>query len=94
MGREEEVKLGLWTYRRALALYCLECETEGSAARPTLRTRLRAFTHAPRHLFVSLPADVRRAHACGSTAEVLECVRGLQDGYYDRPLPLERLGLR
>jgi hypothetical protein len=94
MGREEEVKLGLWTYRRALTRYCLECETAGATARPTLRTYLRALWHAPRHLFVSLPADVRRAHAEGSTAEVVECVRGLQDGWYDRPLPLERLGLR
>ena len=94
MGREEEVKLGLWTYRRALALYCLECEMDGAPGPATWRTRLRAFWHAPRHLLVSLPADVRRAHAEGVTAEVVECVRGLQDGYHDRPLPLERLGLR
>jgi len=94
MGREEEVKLGLWTYRRALALYCLECETDGASGPPTWRTRLRALWHAPRHLLVSLPDDVRRAHAEGVTAEVVECVRGLRDGYHDRPLPLERLGLR
>ena len=81
-------------YRRALALYCLECEMDGAPGPATWRTRLRAFWHAPRHLLVSLPADVRRAHAEGVTAEVVECVRGLQDGYHDRPLPLERLGLR
>jgi hypothetical protein len=94
MGREEEVKIGSWSYHRALALYCLEQETADGAAPPTVRTRLRALWHAPRHLFVSLPADVRRAHAEGATAEVVECVRGLRDGYHDRPLPLERLGLR
>ncbi|HWP67339.1 MAG TPA: glycosyltransferase family 2 protein [Candidatus Limnocylindria bacterium] len=93
MGREEEVKLGLWTYRRALALYCLENELR-DGERPTWRTYVRALLHAPRHLVVSLPADVRRAHAAGMTVEVVECLRGLRDGYYERPLPLERLGLR
>jgi GT2 family glycosyltransferase len=94
MGREEEAKLGLWTYHRALALYCLENELGEGAARPSWRTYLRALLHAPRHLFVSLPAEVRRAHAAGMTVEVVECVRGLEDGYYERPLPLERLGLK
>jgi hypothetical protein len=90
----KKLKLGLWTYHRALALYCLENELGEGAERPSWRTYLRALLHAPRHLFVSLPAEVRRAHAAGMTVEVVECVRGLEDGYYERPLPLERLGLK
>jgi GT2 family glycosyltransferase len=94
LGREEELKLGVLTYRRALSLYCLEAETGAADASATLGTRLRALLHAPRHLLVSLPADVRRAHADGATAELVEHLRGLADGYHERPLPLERLGLR
>jgi GT2 family glycosyltransferase len=94
LDREDDLKLGVLTYRRALALYCLEKETGAGNASPTLATRLRALFHAPKHLFVSLPADVRRAHAEGATAELVEHMRGLADGYHDRPLPLERLGLK
>jgi GT2 family glycosyltransferase len=94
LEREEELKLGVLTYRRALALYCLEAETGDADASPTVGTRLRVLLHAPKHLFVSLPADVRRAHADGATAELVEHMRGLADGYHDRPLPLERLGLK
>jgi GT2 family glycosyltransferase len=94
MGREEDLMLGLWTYRRALALYCLERELPSPAARPTLRTRLRAVARAPKHLLVTLPADIREAHREGATAQLVEHVRGLWDGVRNRPLPLERLGLR
>jgi GT2 family glycosyltransferase len=94
MGREEELMLGLWTYRRALGLYCLERECGPLDGPPTARQRLRALVHAPRHLVVSLPADIRAAHAEGATAQLVEHVRGLWDGVRGRPLPLERLGLR
>jgi GT2 family glycosyltransferase len=94
LEREDELKIGVLTYRRALTLYCLEAETGDAGASVTLATRLRALVRAPKHLAISLPADVRRAHAAGATAEVVELVRGLADGWYDRPLPLERLGLR
>jgi hypothetical protein len=93
LDREEELNLGVLTYRRALAAYCREAEAErrpGDARWP----RVRAVLHAPRHLLVSLPAEIRRAHARGATAQIVEHVRGLQDGWHDRPLPLERLGLR
>jgi hypothetical protein len=94
MGREEDLILGLWTYRRALALYCLERELPSPTATPTLGTRLRALLKAPKHLLVTLPADIRQAHREGATAQLVEHVRGLRDGFRDRPLPLERLGLR
>jgi hypothetical protein len=94
LDREEDLKLGLLTYRRALALYCLESEVAESGSPPTAWTRVRAVLRAPRHLLVSLPADVRRARADGATAQVDELLRGLADGWHDRPLPLERLGLK
>ena len=56
--------------------------------------RLRTGLHAHGHLLVSPPAEVRRAHAHGVTAQVVEHVRGLRDGWRDRPPPLERRGLR
>jgi GT2 family glycosyltransferase len=94
LEREEELKLGVLTYRRALALYCLEAESDGAEVSPTAGTRLRALLRAPKHLLVSLPADVRRAHGDGAMAEIVELLRGLRDGWHDRPLPLERLGLK
>jgi GT2 family glycosyltransferase len=94
VDREEDLKLGLLTYRRALALYCLERESAGSDGPPGAGTKLRAVLRAPYHLLASLPADVRRARAEGATAQVDELLRGLADGWHDRPLPLERLGLR
>jgi GT2 family glycosyltransferase len=94
MAREEELMLGLWTYRRALALYCLERELPAPNATPSARQRLRALVRAPRHLLISLPAEVRRAHAEGATAQLVEHLHGLWDGVRNRPLPLERLGLR
>ncbi|HJQ85831.1 MAG TPA: glycosyltransferase family 2 protein [Candidatus Binatia bacterium] len=94
MAREEELMLGLWTYRRALALYCLERELPAPGAAATAGTRFRAVVRAPMHLLVTLPADVRAAHREGATAQLVEHLRGLWDGVRDRPLPLERLGLR
>jgi hypothetical protein len=42
----------------------------------------------------TLARDVWRAARTGAFAQVLATVRGLRDGWLDRPLPLERLGLR
>ena len=99
LEREEELKLGLLTYRRALAWYCLEetgapPEVLRGRARPTLRQVWRALAGAPHVLFRSLPAEVRRARREGLTAQVDACIRGHRDGVRDRPLPLEELGLR
>jgi GT2 family glycosyltransferase len=64
--REEQLMLGRWTYRRALALYWRG----------------------------GLPRDLRRAHVEGRLEQLREHLRGLWDGFRNRPLPLERLGLR
>ena len=99
LEREEELKLGLLTYRRALAWYCLEetgapPEVLRGRARPTLRQAWRALAGAPRVLFGLLPAEVRRARQDGLTAQVDACIRGHWDAVRDRPVPLEELGLR
>jgi len=92
MQREEDLMLGLWTYRRFVKEYCFTASpasSDGSAD-----VSLGAIVRAPGRLFVSLPRDVRHAHRAGYTAQVIEHLRGLWDGWRDRPLPLERLGLR
>jgi GT2 family glycosyltransferase len=83
MDREEDLMLGLWTYRRALKLYCFP---------PPFR--LRQLFALPGRLLRDLPADVARAHRADRTAQLIEHLRGLRDGFRDAPLPLERLGLR
>ena len=99
LDREEELKLGLLTYRKALAWYCLE-ETGAppvvlrGARRASLRDRLHALVGAPAVLLRALPREIARARREGLTAQVEACVRGHWDGLLDRPLPLAELGLR
>ena len=88
MEREEEIMMGIWTYRRAVAVYFFP--RHGEAGRRLAGHLLRL----PVRLFWTFPADVWRAHRAGRTAQVRELVRGLWDWYRGRPLPLERLGLR
>ena len=85
MNREEDIWIGKWTYRRALAVYCREWNGSGSGRWWPLRV--------PRALFRDLPRDLRRARAEGITAQPDEYLLGLLDGFHDRPLPLERYGL-
>jgi hypothetical protein len=94
VDREEELKLGLLTYRRALAAYFLEQVGASANGGISVRQALRAAARAPVTLFRTFPADVRRAHREGLTAQVEACARGYWDGFLDRPLPLEELGLR
>ena len=68
--------------------------TDLQARWPRPREIWRAIRVAPRALWVELPADVRRARAAGRLRQVDACIRGHVDGYRDRPLPLEELGLR
>ncbi|MEO8601000.1 MAG: glycosyltransferase [bacterium] len=85
MRREEDLMLGLWTYRRALSLFAF-----GPSGRVSAATLLRT----PWRLAVDLPRQIRAAHRAGQTAQLVEHCRGLWDGLRDRPLPLERLRLR
>lgn len=96
--REEELKLGLLTYRKVLVDFCLEesgMSPEAAATRrPTVREVLRALRKAPHVFLHSLPRHIRRAREEGFTAQVDACLRGHLDGLRNRPLPLEELGLR
>ncbi len=94
MGGEEELMLGLWTYRRALARYCLEMPDDGQPVRGAVGRWLRALGRAPARLARDLPRDIRQAHADGETAQLVEHLRGMRDGIRNRPLPLARLGLQ
>ncbi len=94
LDREEELQLGLLTYRSALARYCLEAVGWSGDHRPTAGEALRALGRSPLSLLRDLPRDIRQARAEGLTVQVDACVRGHWDGVRGRPLPLERLGLR
>jgi GT2 family glycosyltransferase len=99
LEREEELKLGLLTYRKALGWYCLEesgapPEVLRGQQRATLGQWLRALVRAPLVLLHALPKEIRRARREGLTMQVEACARGHWDGLLGRPVPLEQLGLR
>jgi len=91
MDREDDQLVGEWTYRKALAAYCFP--PDGGTSRRFTRV-LRDLVRLPARLLWSLPRDVGLARRAGYTAQIDECARGLWDGVRNRPLPLERLGLR
>jgi GT2 family glycosyltransferase len=86
---EEELMLGFWTYRRALVVACV-----GRAGGSPIGRFFRTLLGAPVALLWTMPRAVVRAHREGRTLEVREHVRGLVDGLRNRPVPLDRLGLR
>jgi hypothetical protein len=91
MRQEPALKIGAWTYRRALALYCANPDGLDDPPAASLGARIR---NVPYVLIRALPRDIRAAYREGRLAQLAEHVRGLWDGARDRPLPLERLGLR
>lgn len=91
MRQEPALKIGAWNYRRALALYW---SNPDGVDDPPPASALARLSRLPAALFRTLPRDVRQARAEGRLAQVGEHVRGLWDGILDRPLPLQRLGLR
>jgi len=68
--------------------------TAPAGARGTLRRMLLLPVTAPADLCWFLPRDVVRGVRQGRTIELAEYLRGLWDGYRDRPIPYARLGLR
>jgi len=98
MGREGWMTLGRWNWQEFRDWYFIR-------RHPVLRRRPTSVAEkafralalgvlVPVDLCWSLPRDVWRAWWSGRTRQFCEYVRGLVDGYFDRPLPLERLGLR
>jgi len=98
LGREEEYEIGAWNYRRVFVFYCLERRGIRLDKLPTglgkLRAILGVLPKLPGDLLRSLPAHLRAAHRDGHLAHPIEQAKGLLDGLRNRPLPLERLGLK
>ena len=93
MDEEDDRRVGWFTYRRAFAHACFA--PDAPPGRGALIARwLRGIALLPVSLFWALPRDAVRARRAGYTTQVEEVARGLWDGLRDRPLPLERLGLR
>src|SRR5215470_11532241 len=91
MRQEQALKIGAWSYRKAFSLYCSNPDGRDDPQPTSGWDTLRRLPHV---LFRSLPRDIRIARDEGRLAQIREHVRGLWDGILDRPLPLERLGLR
>jgi len=91
MRQEQALKIGAWNYRTALSLYCANPDGVDDPAPVSTLTKL---LRLPVVLLRALPRDIRIARREGRLAQLGEHVRGLWDGILDRPLPLERLGLR
>ena len=91
MRQEQALKIGAWSYRQAFSLYCSNPDGRDDPQPASGWDKLRRLPHV---LFRSLPRDIRIARDEGRLAQIREHVRGLWDGILDRPLPLERLGLR
>jgi hypothetical protein len=88
LRQEPALKIGAFGYWRALCVILFGPEPEGP------RDIARGLLAAPVSLLWRFPREAWRAHREGRTAQVAELVRGLWDGIRERPLPLERLGLR
>jgi hypothetical protein len=91
MRQEAALKIGAFDYGAALSLYCSNPDHVDD---PPPASGLIKLLRLPRVLIRALPRDIRLARREGRLAQVREHVRGLWDGLLDRPLPLERLGLR
>jgi GT2 family glycosyltransferase len=91
MRQEQALKIGAWSYRRAISLYCGNPDGVDDPAPVSTLTKL---LRLPVVVFRALPRDIRSARREGRLAQFAEHMRGLWDGVLDRPLPLERLGLR
>jgi hypothetical protein len=89
LGAEGWFRLGRFTWSDVARAY-LGAGGDDAGALGVLR-RAAAL---PLALGWRLPRDVVRAVRSGRMSEMAETLRGLRDGILDRPLPLERLGLR
>ena len=98
LGREEEYEIGKWNRMRAAKFFFLRRhaidfgKAEGPLDRALMAAKLAV--HFPIDLLWTLPRFIWQAHREGHVAQPLAEIRGLWDGVRDRPLPLEKLGLR
>ncbi len=94
MSREGWLRLGRWSYPDAARQYFIERHAPALSGRGPVARVLILTVLFPIDLLWSLPRDLWNARRQGRFAEIAEHIRGLRDGLLDRPLPLERLGLR
>ncbi|MGH7292272.1 MAG: glycosyltransferase family 2 protein, partial [Myxococcota bacterium] len=92
MRQETALKIGAWSYRRALQLYARGDGIPPSPTPPAIGVR--ELLALPGVLLWRLPRDSMRAYREGRLAQIAELLRILWDGLLGRPLPLERLKLR
>lgn len=94
MRREGWLRLGRWGYGDAARRHFVERHAARLEGRgPIAKLALLALL-LPLDLFWILPRDVWRAARQGRLAQMRSYLRGLWDGWRDRPLPLRELGLR
>ncbi|HLK12246.1 MAG TPA: glycosyltransferase family 2 protein [Candidatus Binatia bacterium] len=98
MGEQARLRLGDWSWKTFLHEYFVARHPTLTAtprgAPGWLRRALGWLVLLPVDVLWVLPRDVLRGCRQGRFREVGEYLRGLRDGLLDRPLPLERLGLR
>jgi hypothetical protein len=98
LGREGWMTLGRWTYPEFVRAFfidrhaSLRAPAEGAAAR--VRWAATLLVLAPIDLLYVLPRAVLHARRRGRLDQFGAYLRGLRDGLLNRPVPLERLGLR
>jgi GT2 family glycosyltransferase len=94
MQREGWMRLGRWSYRDAARLHFLDRHADRLAGRSGLARAALLAVSIPVDLVWTLPHEIWRAARQGRLAQLRSYLRGLWDGWRDRPLPLRELGLQ
>jgi GT2 family glycosyltransferase len=95
--REGWLRLGRWSYKAFLREHFVdrhELVRQRLAAGSRIEAGLLLLVLAPIDLLWTLPREAWQAQRNGRLVELFHYVRGLCDGVRNRPLPLEKLGLR
>jgi hypothetical protein len=94
MQREGWMRLGRWSYRDAARLHFVERHAARLADRGRLARAALLAVSIPVDLLWTLPREIGAAARQGRLAQLRSYLRGLWDGWRDRPLPLRELGLQ
>jgi GT2 family glycosyltransferase len=94
MRREGWLRLGRFGYRDAARRHFVERHAARLEGRPAIARLVLLALLVPIDLLWTLPRDVWRAARAGRLAQMRSYLRGLWDGWRNRPLPLRELGLR
>ena len=95
MGKQGWLTLGRWDWRQMVRYYFVERHRRVLPhGRFAFARVLLLAVLVPIDLLCVLPRDIWRAWRQSRLRPFFEELRGLVDGYLDRPLPLRRLGLR